>query len=137
VGGVLEVAQAGDREPQAPRAVEPGFQSNPLCPGLGRYEWPRQCDSDLIRFNGSAHIVRGQQIKLTYSWNHRTAMKGESIIRERALTALLALGSALVFNSCAGTAYRMDERQDHRDTRQDARQDHRDTRQDARQDRLY
>ena len=62
-------------------------------------------------------------------------MKTRVRIQIIALTALLALGSGLMFSSCAGPAYRADNRQDHRDDRQDGRQDHRDDRQDGRQDR--
>ena len=60
---------------------------------------------------------------------------------------IVALSAAAILSSCAGPAYRADnrqdgrqdhrdDRQDHRDDRQDGRQDHRDDRQDARQDRL-
>lgn len=52
-----------------------------------------------------------------------------------AIATLLLLGSGLTITSCAGTAYRSDQHQDHRDDRQDGRQDHRDDRQDARADR--
>jgi hypothetical protein len=52
------------------------------------------------------------------------------------IAALLALSVSLTFSSCAGTAYRADNRQDNRDDRQDNRQDNRDDRQDNRQDRF-
>lgn len=52
-----------------------------------------------------------------------------------AIASLLLFASSAAFTSCAGTAYRADKRQDHRDDRQDARQDHRQDRQDARADR--
>ena len=50
------------------------------------------------------------------------------------LGTLILLSASLILGSCAGPAYRADNRQDHRDDRQDGRQDHRDDRQDARQD---
>ena len=51
------------------------------------------------------------------------------------LATLILLSASLIFTSCAGPAYRSDNRQDHRDDRQEGRQDHRDDRQEGRQDR--
>jgi hypothetical protein len=53
------------------------------------------------------------------------------------LAVLTLLSASLIFTSCAGTAYRTDNRQDHRDDRQGGREDHRDDRQEGRQDRRW
>jgi hypothetical protein len=52
------------------------------------------------------------------------------------IAALLLLSVSLTFSSCAGPAYRSDNRQDNRGDRQDNRDDYQDNRQDNRQDRF-